>query len=113
MQRVVGPHLLHTGLLDGARQHHGPGPSSVLVSLPVPLRRHAVKLLVLVDLPPVELQALGSARPATEERFDSPHHTTFDGRALAIVRPTAAGVITVSVNSDGLPPVTLELEARE
>jgi beta-galactosidase len=62
---------------------------------------------------PGVLQALGSARPTTEERFDSPHHTTFDGRALAVVRPTGVGVITVGVRSEGLPPVTVELEARE
>jgi beta-galactosidase len=58
------------------------------------------------------LQALGSARPSTEERFDSGQHTTFDGRALAVVRPTGVGSITVVVRSEGLEPVTLELEAR-
>lgn len=31
---------------------------------------------------PAVLQALGSARPDTEERFDSGEHTTFNGRAL-------------------------------
>jgi beta-galactosidase len=58
------------------------------------------------------LQALGSARPATEESFSAPRCTTFDGRALAVVRPTGAGVITVTVESEGLRAVTLELEAR-
>ena len=51
---------------------------------------------------PGELVALGSARPATEERFDSTSCTTFDGRALAIVRPTSEGQITVTVHSPGL-----------
>jgi beta-galactosidase len=55
------------------------------------------------------LQALGSARPATEERFDSHQVTTFDGRALAVVRPTDVGAISVAVSCEGLPPVTLEL----
>jgi beta-galactosidase len=75
---------------------------------------NAVDRLVSVEIAgPGVLQALGSARPATEERFDSPHHTTFDGRALAIVRPTGVGVITVGIRSEDLPPVTLELEARK
>ncbi|MDR7187010.1 beta-galactosidase [Microbacterium trichothecenolyticum] len=51
---------------------------------------------------PGELVALGSARPATDERFDSASCTTFDGRALAIVRPTSEGQITVTVHSPGL-----------
>jgi len=57
------------------------------------------------------LQAFGSARPVTDERYDSVRCTTFDGRALAIVRPTRTGAITVTVQSEGLQPVTLELEA--
>ena len=50
---------------------------------------------------PGDLVALGSARPATEQRFDSTSCTTFDGRALAIVRPTGEGRITVTVRSEG------------
>jgi hypothetical protein len=57
------------------------------------------------------LQGLGSARPATEERFDASACTTFDGRALAVVRPVAAGPITVLVSADGLPSVTVRLDA--
>ena len=57
------------------------------------------------------LQALASARPDTEERFDTGERTTFDGRALAIVRPTGAGEITLTVSADGLQPVTLSLQA--
>lgn len=48
-----------------------------------------------------ELQALGSARPDTTEAFNSRTHTTYDGRLLAIVRPTGAGAITVTVEGDG------------
>ena len=61
-------------------------------------RRHAHvprdrRIDVQVDGPGV-LQALGSANPATEEGFAGTSCTTFDGRALAIVRPTGAGRIT-------------------
>ena len=59
------------------------------------------------------LQALGSARPDNAERYDTGEHTTFDGRALAVVRPTGAGSITVTVTADGLEPVVLSLTAEE
>ena len=55
------------------------------------------------------LQALGSARPSTEERFDSETCTTFDGRAFAVVRPTGPGLISVSVTSEGLSSQTIQL----
>ena len=34
------------------------------------------------------LAGFGSAAPATEESYLDDVHTTFDGRALAVVRPT-------------------------
>ena len=37
------------------------------------------------------LQAMGSARPASDEPFHSSSCTTFDGRAIAIIRPTGSG----------------------
>lgn len=58
------------------------------------------------------LQALGSARPDNAERYDTAEHTTFDGRALAIVRPIGTGAITVSITADGLEPVVLTLTAE-
>jgi hypothetical protein len=57
------------------------------------------------------LQALGSARPDTAERFDGSEYTTFDGRALAIVRPTGPGPIAVTIASEAHEPVVLELNA--
>ena len=59
------------------------------------------------------LQALGTARPDTEERFDAAQCTTFDGRALAIIRPTRAGEITVTVTAEGFAPVVLQLDSLE
>jgi beta-galactosidase len=57
-----------------------------------------------------ELQALGSGRPDTDESYTAPRHTTFDGRALAVVRPTGAGAATVTVTAEGCTPVSLELQ---
>ncbi|KQZ86100.1 glycoside hydrolase [Microbacterium sp. Root166] len=50
------------------------------------------------------LQAFGSARPRTEERYDADVHTTYDGRALLVVRPTGEGKIVVTATAEGLEP---------
>ncbi|MER6007863.1 glycoside hydrolase family 2 TIM barrel-domain containing protein [Nonomuraea angiospora] len=57
------------------------------------------------------LQALGSADPASEESFSGPSRRTFDGRALAVIRPHAAGDITVTVQAEGCETVRLQLRA--
>lgn len=46
------------------------------------------------------LAGLCSGNPRTAERFDATTTSTFDGRALAIVRPTGAGGITVTVTAE-------------
>jgi len=66
---------------------------------------------VQVDGPGV-LQALGSANPATEEGFTGTSCTTFDGRALAIVRPTGEGRIMLRATSEGCEPQRIVIDAR-
>jgi beta-galactosidase len=66
---------------------------------------------VQVDGPGV-LQALGSANPATEEGTTGTSCTTFDGRALAIVRPTGEGRITLRAAVEGCEPQQVEIDAR-
>lgn len=61
---------------------------------------------------PAVLAALGSAAPVTAESFTDAEHRTFDGRALAIVRPNAPGEITLSVNADGCEATVVRLIAR-
>jgi beta-galactosidase len=61
---------------------------------------------------PAVLQALGSANPATEEGFAGPSCTTFDGRALAIVRPIGEGRITLRATAEGCEPQRVEIDAR-
>ena len=48
------------------------------------------------------LVGLGTGRPDSAEPFGGDSCTTFDGTALAVVRPTGAGTITVEVQADGL-----------
>lgn len=59
------------------------------------------------------LAGFGTGTPSTTERFDATTRTTFDGRALAIIRPTGPGSITVTVSGAGLRDVALDLEAVE
>jgi len=61
---------------------------------------------------PAELLGLGSANPCTEETFGADTHDTFEGRALAVLRPTGAGTITVTVASPGCETRTVTVEAR-
>ena len=69
------------------------------------------RLAVEVDGPGV-LQALGSANPASDEGFTGSTCTTFDGRALAIVRPTGAGRITLRVAADGCEARQVVIDAH-
>ncbi|MDQ0538366.1 beta-galactosidase [Curtobacterium flaccumfaciens] len=59
---------------------------------------------------PATLHGLGSARPDPTEKYDSDTHTTFQGRLLAIVRPTGVGTVTVAVTAEGLNSTTITLE---
>ena len=59
-----------------------------------------------------ELAGMCSADPKTEERFDSSTWRTFDGRALAVVRPAGSGSIVVTVSAQGLDPQSIEIEVR-
>lgn len=90
-----------------------------LAYIPIAVRDVAGNLAHAQDWPitasvegPAVLQALGSGRPEQLERFDTGEHTTFDGRALAIVRPTGAGEITVPIRAEGLEPVTVVVLAE-
>ncbi len=55
------------------------------------------------------LQGIGSGNPCTEEDFFDDHCRTFFGHALAAVRPTGTGEITVTVKCEGLDEVVKHL----
>ena len=69
------------------------------------------EVTVTVEGPGV-LAGFGSAAPATEESYLDDVHTTFDGRALAVVRPTGHGTITVTATAAGCDPVSVTVDAR-
>ena len=70
------------------------------------------RITVAVDGPGA-LQGLGSGHPSSSESFTTSECTTFDGRALAVVRPTGGGAITVAASADGCEPQTVRIDARE
>ena len=58
---------------------------------------------------PAVLAGMCSADPSTSERFDSNTWRTFDGRALAVLRPTSTGRASVTITA-GHEVVTLAIE---
>lgn len=90
-----------------------------LAHVSIELRDDAGTLITTDDRPvtvlvegKATLAGMCSANPKTSERFDSNTWKTFDGRALAVVRPTAAGTAVVTVTSPGLLPVTIRLQVN-
>lgn len=61
---------------------------------------------------PAVLQGLGSAKPDNPERYDAAVHTSFDGRLLAVIRPTGPGAITVTASADGYAPAVVTLTSH-
>ena len=68
------------------------------------------QIRVTVDGPGI-LQGLGNAASASEDDFLAEDCATYRGRALAVVRPTSAGEITVRVEADGLPDAAIRCTA--
>ncbi len=60
---------------------------------------------------PGELQGFASADPRSLESYRSATTTTWEGRAVAVIRPTAPGDIAVRLAADGLDPVALTIVA--
>ncbi|MEU9357698.1 glycoside hydrolase family 2 TIM barrel-domain containing protein [Streptomyces sp. NPDC048301] len=59
------------------------------------------------------LAGFGSARPSTEERFDGPDRQTYEGRALAILRPTGPGEIRLVASAQDCPPAMVTVVVRD
>jgi beta-galactosidase len=70
------------------------------------------KVTVTVDGPGT-LQGLASADPRSEESFRSPTCTTYEGRALAVVRPIGSGTISVTVEAEGCASQLLAITATD
>ena len=67
--------------------------------------------VAIVVTGPAVLQGFGSGNPRTAESFTDRTHTTFDGRALAVIRPTGPGRISVVASAPGCQSIEIRLEA--
>ncbi len=61
---------------------------------------------------PAQLQGFGSGNPVTDESFSQRTHSTFEGRALAAIRPTGTGTVRVGVSAPGCAATTIEILAE-
>jgi beta-galactosidase len=61
---------------------------------------------------PGTLVGFGSADPRTEERFDGKARLTYDGRALAALRPTGVGEIQLTAAAPGCDPVDVVITVQ-
>jgi beta-galactosidase len=60
-----------------------------------------------------ELAATGSSAPNDDSSFHAPLRKTYQGRALAILRPVGdAGKITLTAEADGLKAATIEVRTK-
>lgn len=60
------------------------------------------------------LQAFGSARPNMGEDFHSRRHTTYYGKAQAVIRAgKEAGTISVRVSAEGIAPQEVTIQVKE
>ena len=60
-----------------------------------------------------ELVATGSSAPNDAASFHAPLRKTYQGRCIAILRPTGgAGKITLKAEADGLKPATIAIQTR-
>jgi len=60
-----------------------------------------------------ELAATGSSAPNNASSFHAPLRKTYEGRCIAILRPTSsAGKITLKAEADGWKAATIEVQTR-
>ena len=62
---------------------------------------------------PGVVQGFASDDHQSTEPFGSPTCTTYDGQALAVIRPTGPGTVDVEFTADGLAPATCRLTVSE
>jgi beta-galactosidase len=70
-------------------------------------------LAVRIELEgPAFLQGFASADPRSMESYRSATTTTYEGRAVAVVRPTGAGPISIRAMADDLDPTSVVVTAE-
>lgn len=76
------------------------------------LHHRQVRTITIAVDGPAELLALGNARPDTVASYSATSSDTYEGRALAVIRPTGAGEITVTASAPDCDATTIVVTAR-
>jgi beta-galactosidase len=58
------------------------------------------------------LQGFGSGNPKPEGNFFDTTQTTFDGKVLAVIRPTSSGIINVTFEAEGCKTQTVQINSK-
>jgi beta-galactosidase len=74
---------------------------------------HADRPVAVEVSGPGALIGFGSAVPSTEERFDAAERRTYDGRALAVLRPTGSGKIRLTATAPECEPAEILITVEE
>lgn len=61
---------------------------------------------------PATLVGFGTGNPSTPERFDADERMTYEGQALAAIRATGPGRITLTAHAAGCNPVSVQILAH-
>ena len=58
------------------------------------------------------LQGFGSGNPKPERNFSASTQRSFDGKALAVIRPISSGIIHVTFEAEGCAAQTVQIKVR-
>jgi beta-galactosidase len=114
LRSASGPVILDIGCADRTISADGNDLAFVEISLADQagwIQTTADRMLTIEIEGPGKLQGFGNARPYTGEGFSQNSCTTFDGRALAVVRPAGPGPISITLTAPGCEPGHLLIDA--
>jgi len=106
-------------LLTAAAEKEHVGPDD-MIYVPIALADAAgsifttcqTRVKITVD-GPGELLGFGTDDPSTTENFFDAERTTFDGRALAVIRPIGTGEVVIKVSAEGLRDVSVSVSVKD
>ncbi|HZG87985.1 glycoside hydrolase family 2 TIM barrel-domain containing protein [Paenibacillus sp.] len=75
-------------------------------------RYRSADRLVTIEVEGGELLGFGSANPITEQSFTGNEHSTYEGRAVAVIRPTEPGTIRLTARAEGCSDAVTVIEVK-
>jgi len=75
-------------------------------------RYTSAEAMVTIEVDGGELMGFGSANPITEEYFTGTAHSTYEGHALAVIRPIEPGIIRLTAKAEGYIDAVAEIKVQ-